>query len=86
MRKERTVPKELCDIFAEYTSLWDLKQMYVKRPFGYKKAVRAGNSAEKKRTEFWKKLYKLYPDTYEGEHAWKFNRDMGIIYYDEDEE
>lgn len=86
MNKERIVPEELCDIFSEYTSLYDLKQMYVKIPFSYKKAVRAGRSAERKRTKFWRKLYKLYPDIYEKATQWRYDKNRGIIYCEEDEE
>jgi hypothetical protein len=59
--KEYDVPEEISDIDTEVIALEDLRDVYAKRPFGYKKALRASREAVKMNNMFWKKVRKLYP-------------------------
>ena len=62
MGKKHFVPEELMDIYDEVETLRSLKKLYVKRPFGYKKALKSGKLEAKKNREFWGKLRDLYPE------------------------
>jgi hypothetical protein len=61
MTEEYTVPKEIDEILSEAESLLIMRDLYVKLPFGYRKAVKCAKQSEILRREFWRKLYALYP-------------------------
>lgn len=60
--KEYDIPKELSNIWIKAHSHFELKKMYIKIPFGFKKAVKLTESGELKNNEFWTKVFKLYPE------------------------
>lgn len=62
MSKEYLVPDEIGELDARSRALNDLVNLYVKMPFGYKKAIRARIDQLKARRNFWNAIYKLYPD------------------------
>jgi hypothetical protein len=62
MKKQYIVPDEIHEIWCKYTGYVDLRDIYVKRPFGYKKAVRAARDAEIARYKFWHSLRKVFPE------------------------
>jgi len=59
---ERIIPEELKEIWIDYVAANELMDTYVKRPFGFKKALKASGLAQRKRHKFWNGIYKLYPD------------------------
>jgi len=59
---EYKIPRDLADVFEEYRAAENLMRVYADKRFGYKKALKASRLSLKKRAEFWKKVYKLYPD------------------------
>lgn len=61
--KKLELPLEVQEIFEDYKSALDLKESYVKRPFGFKKALKASKFAENRRLLFWRKVEELYPET-----------------------
>jgi hypothetical protein len=69
------VPEELTTIYNEYMAAQELRDSYIKKPFAFKRAVRAANLARKKRVRFWSEAMKLYPDlsdtVTDGEYIWK---------------
>jgi hypothetical protein len=73
---ERIVPEELKEIWLDYEAAEELKNSYIKRPFGFKNAVKASKLAQRKRNEFWQGIYKLYSDL---PPKLSFNIKKGII-------
>lgn len=57
-----SVPDELVEVEIEYQAAVELRNIYAKRPFGYKKALRASADAVRSRDEFWRKIRELYPE------------------------
>lgn len=55
-------PEEIIEICDEYFNYVRLRELYTKMPFGFKKAVKCGKLAEKKRRLYWNKIYELYPE------------------------
>jgi len=64
--KRLPIPKGLDDIMVEMEAYRRLRDIYTKLPFGFRKAVKCGKQAEKKRREFWQKVFSLYPVTSKG--------------------
>ena len=83
--EKKKLPQELIDIWIEYSALDQLKEDYVKKPLGYKKAVKCAKAAERKRWEFWDGVFALYPKT-RGVKGWKALPADGIIYREDEEE
>ena len=61
-KKNYKIPKELLKISAESNGYLKLRELYVKLPFGYKKAVKCSVEAEKLNQDFFIKAKKLYPE------------------------
>jgi hypothetical protein len=61
-KKNYELPEEVKQIFDRMVACDELKESYVKRPFGYKKAMRASLSFQELRREFWTKVYNIYPE------------------------
>ena len=62
-KKIYPIPQEVADILIEVENYSKLRDLYVKLPFGFKKAVKCGRIAEEKRSAFWRKAHELYPET-----------------------
>lgn len=61
-KKQYEIPQELVNMSLKANAANLLGQLYVKMPFGYKKALKALESQNKINNEFWQKVYALYPD------------------------
>ena len=59
--KTYEVPEEAALLFDEYSAMDDLVKIYVKVPFGYKKAVKCQKKSTISRRKFWNMIYNLYP-------------------------
>lgn len=55
------LPKGVTDLFDEYSSLIDLRDLCVKLPFGFRMAAKAAKKAEIARNDFWQRVYMVYP-------------------------
>jgi hypothetical protein len=55
------IPEELHDIFCEYKSMLDLKESYVNKYFGFRKAKKCAIQAEKAENKFWNKVLQICP-------------------------
>lgn len=53
---------EVTKFINEYFGLIRLRDVYVKLPFGFKKAKKCAIGAEKAREKFWRKVRELYPE------------------------
>lgn len=71
------VPAELVDIIVKANAYKNLRDLYVKRPFGYHKALKASHAHIMLITEFWHKIGQLYPETQKGE--WHYHTGAGKI-------
>jgi hypothetical protein len=60
--KTYTIPQELIDISNESNAYNAMGNLYVKLPFGFKKAKKSFENQLKLNNEFWQKVYQLYPD------------------------
>lgn len=60
--KEYKVPKEIQEVFAEVTALTDLRDLYVKRPFGFKTAKKCTIERGKAYAKAWEMVYDIWPE------------------------
>lgn len=60
---EVQVPDELLAVWDKYNALLDLRDAYIKRPFGFKKAKWCAVKAREKRREFRQGVEALYPES-----------------------
>ena len=60
--KRYPVPEEILDIIITAFSYKDLRAIYAKTPFGYKKAMKLSVLYSRKLQKFWSLMYKLYPE------------------------
>lgn len=65
--KEYPVGNELAKLHEEYKALRDLRNCYVKLPFGYKRARKAAIEAQLKLQDFWLGFSVLYPEIPKGQ-------------------
>jgi hypothetical protein len=77
MDQEFTISDELRDLHDKYVAYTKVRDIYVKIPFSYKKAVKAAIDAEKTKSIFWGKFFKLYPGT-TGKN-FEYNHNKGIV-------
>jgi hypothetical protein len=61
-KKFYEVPEEVKEYMYNWEVYFDLKEHYVKRPFGFKDAVRCGKLAAINKKKYWEKVYELYPE------------------------
>lgn len=62
MKKKWTVPKELVNDWTRSNALVQMRDMYAKFPFGYKKALKCSINSEEIRRCFWRNVKALYPE------------------------
>ena len=62
MSKKYEIPEEIKETHDAFLAFATLRNMYIKRPLGFKKAAKAGQLLEKKRRLFWDQLRELYPE------------------------
>ena len=60
--KKWEAPEELVTMMVKADALDSICSLYVKLPFGYKKALKTSIESHELRDAFWVKIYKLYPD------------------------
>ena len=56
------LPAEITCFYNEYMAFQKLRDIYVKIPFGFKKAKKCAIQAENVREKFWRKIHELYPE------------------------
>ena len=77
MAEKKKVPEELTIIYQDFRALEEMRDLYIDKPLGFRRAVRCQKLAKRKRYEFWRKIEELYPDTVgqgmtsDGEYLWK---------------
>lgn len=69
---EYPVPDEIAVFFFESIALEDVRNRYIRMPFGYKKAVKAAVGARKSGAAFWQAIYTLYPEI-NAKDQWTFS-------------
>jgi len=72
------VPREVLDIISEATAYSITAKLYVKMPFGFKKAVKCNIKSVKMKEEFWKRIQMLYPEIYKN---FILHYSAGNVYY-----
>ena len=60
--KEYPIPDEIAEIHHRLVATRKNRDIYVKLPFGYKKALKLAISYERYITKFWKSVMELYPE------------------------
>jgi hypothetical protein len=60
--KEYKIPDELNAIIVSSIAHEELRNKYVRLPFGYKKALKCSVKATEQRQEFWYRVEQLYPE------------------------
>jgi len=61
-KKYVVVPEEISLLFNKAQATLKMRNHFVKLPFGYKRALRAGTDHEKFLGIFWKAVRRLYPE------------------------
>ena len=79
MTEEYKIPEQTKAIHTELTALEDVRDCYIKRPFGFKKAVKAAGKLHDKQIEFWGKVHKLYPELRTKELSYKPTKGVIIV-------
>lgn len=79
---ELTVPKEIDSLAAEAAAMKQMRDIYVKLPFGYRRATKAAKEAEILVRSFWQKLYVLYPEVKDGKWTY-FAHEMVVRKHEE---
>ena len=64
------IPQEIADLQIENKACNQLAEKYTKRPFGFKKALKAQTKAIKANRAFWDKITKLYPRLHNEHLVW----------------
>ena len=59
---EKDIPEELKNLWLEKEAADSLKESYIKRPLGFKKALKCAELSKKKADFVWSSLRKLYPE------------------------
>jgi hypothetical protein len=59
---EYDIPNEITDLFVEVTAMGNLRDAYIKRPFGFKKARKCSISMEVAERKAWKMFAELHPN------------------------
>ena len=63
MSKERyEIPDEVATLMRKAEALIELRDIYTKLPFGFKKARKCAIDQQEYRSKFWKKVNELYPE------------------------
>ena len=62
MGSRKDLSEELKNLWIDKEALDSLKESYVKRPFGFKKALKCAKLSEANRFKFWTSIKKLYPE------------------------
>jgi len=61
-KNEYTIPEEVALLMRKAEALKGLRDIYIKIPFGFKKARRCAIDHENYRARFWLKTIELYPE------------------------
>ena len=62
MEETKIVPEELKTLWLKKEAADNLKESYVRRPLGFKKALKCAELSRKLTDEFWKSIRALYPE------------------------
>jgi hypothetical protein len=58
------VPVEVMEIWYDYQAMQQLRDEYIKLPFGFRKARKTSKEAQRLRGKFWRKCREAYPDVW----------------------
>lgn len=75
MTKKYKLPEEAMELFDAFQAYLDLRNKYIERPFGFRKAAKAGRLACTNQRKFWIKINTLYPEL----RGLTLNYDDGIV-------
>ena len=73
----RKIPEEILEMISKSNALEELRDLYVKLPWGYNKARKAAIEAQATYNGAARKLAELYPEITEGK--WGYSRSKGTI-------
>lgn len=59
---EFILDEKSANFFSDALAMKNLRDIYVKLPFGFKKAVKCAKEMRKLRMKGWQNMYKLYPN------------------------
>ncbi len=85
MKERLEIPQEIADIAIRRSALADLRDLYVRIPFGFRNARKAAMESKSGLAEFWKKVGEIYPQTLDG-RTWEFSVTGGNYVYLKDEQ
>ncbi len=77
LEKEYPVPDDLAKIMSESQAYENLRDRYVKLPFGFKKAIKCSLKERILTGDFWRGAYEIYPKI-KGKNI-TYNADTKII-------
>lgn len=60
--KKYDIPEELMELQYQRQAAEKLRDLYVKLPFGFKKAKKCALDAVRAQSEFWHRVPQLYPE------------------------
>lgn len=78
--KEYTIPEEVIELTNKMYAFANLRDIYVKLPFGFKNAKKAAMGHERYRTKFWRMVWKLYPELQQDKLL--FDSKKGVVVVD----
>ncbi len=81
--EEYSLPDEVMQHDCNSRAYKEVRDLYAKMPFGYKKAVRAAISAEKEIAALLVKVHKLYPEL--SRKSLSYNRARKTVFITEEE-
>lgn len=61
-KEKYEVTDEIADMFNKFLAIQELRDLYIKVPFGFKKAKRCALEAQECRSQFWQMVRELYPE------------------------
>jgi len=75
-KKEYELPEVIKQLQDKRVGLIKLRELYIRLPFGYKKAVKCSQDTETTRRYFWESVFNLYPEL-KGKHI-SYDAEDGI--------
>ena len=61
-KKEYPISDDIMVLFYKHEAAKTLRDLAIKMPFGYKKALRAATDSIRFLDLFWKQIYQVYPE------------------------
>jgi len=79
VKKKLKLSQEIKDIWGEWQAYITLRNKYVDKYFGFKKAVKCAKKAEKIRDIFWYKIHLLYPNFDSNLYEYSFSKNALVL-------